>query len=344
LLFGQRAMKVKNVAKVNETIDYKALCLKLQSQLDSLEIEFREQGNDLEEMVEENDLLDKKVKQQEKELKQIALTLSKVEREKQALDSLVSGDLLSAEKKYNEMEEALKQRSEELTRQHKLELDALQRQIREKDTKLQEMAEDLAKREKDIENLSSELAEKTQAETDARENIDQLEKNLQDRVKQCCYFETALETSQSVVTGLENENGKLKGDLSAMKTNKDAIERINSELSANVDRLRTFESKLPVVEEERDEAHKKVASLQQEVVTLEDKCSSQQTLLKERQEQCGQHTAIVTKTYLPQNITTKNKKNKTKHLKNKPKSYKSCVKRLVVCHKTLTRYENKNMD
>ena len=36
LLFGQRAMQVENTALVNETIDYRALCLKLQGEVDEL--------------------------------------------------------------------------------------------------------------------------------------------------------------------------------------------------------------------------------------------------------------------------------------------------------------------
>jgi kinesin family protein 5 len=61
LQFGQRAMKVTTSAKVNETVDYKALCIKLQSQLDDTELKYREMEVDLEELLVDNELIEQRL-------------------------------------------------------------------------------------------------------------------------------------------------------------------------------------------------------------------------------------------------------------------------------------------
>ncbi|KAL0490966.1 7-dehydrocholesterol reductase [Acrasis kona] len=284
LLFGQRAMKVKNVATINETIDYKALALKLQSQLDTMEVEFREQTMDLEEMVEENEVLEKKYKSNVEVVKQLTVNLAKVESEKQAVESLVKGDVLNAEVKYQQVNDALEKKCAELTASFTAQCELLENKVKEKDTEIQHMNFEVMKKDKTIENLTTELAELTQSETHLKKSMEQLEKSVQDHTLKNCSLEYTLEQLQSANQTLNekitsqdeqyqsvvDQNSKLSQDKVNLEHKLDASEK---KIAEGINTIESLTLTQKFLSEDKAQLEQKTINLKHNIQTLKEQIS-----------------------------------------------------------------------
>ncbi|KAL9645016.1 hypothetical protein ABK040_004509 [Willaertia magna] len=219
LLFGQRAMNVKTQPKVNQAVDYKALSIKLQAQLEELETKYSTLEGDLLGLVEENERLGTNLNiltTENTEMKRKIRTFE-VEgaKEKEKLISLMKGDLVEVENQHRKIVEELSSKLENLT-------DEYEERILRQETMYNEILKD---KEAEIESIEEEMTEKRK---DFEITVDQLQMEISNLRKE-------LETTQLFNEQLERDLAQTTSELESLQnlveSNKENESLIVSRLS-----------------------------------------------------------------------------------------------------------------
>ncbi|EFC50379.1 kinesin [Naegleria gruberi] len=213
LMFGERAMNVKTVAKVNEAVDYRALYLKTKAQLDSLEEKYSELEEDYLDITNENDKMDIEIdsllEENKKLVKEKKILEKEKEKEKEKIVSLMKGDLLDLENQHEkdiaELNDRLLSVSKEYENDFQKKEENLKKILFEKDNDIDRLELLVQELTSDKTFLEAEFSTKDKEIENLIASTHQMERDLETASYLCIRRENELEQVQELIQQLEKQ-------------------------------------------------------------------------------------------------------------------------------------------
>ncbi|KAG2374738.1 hypothetical protein C9374_010482 [Naegleria lovaniensis] len=250
LLFGERAMNVKTTAKVNESIDYKALCVKLKAQLETLEGKYSELEEDYLDVTHDNDKMDLEIESlidENKSLKKQIKILEKEQiKEKEKIVSLMKGDLADLEKQHEIQIKELNQRIETISIEYAQEYAGKEQKLTEiinkKASEIDRLETTLGDKQSDIDAMTKRIQDLENEVELLTFNNEQLQRDLEITVEQYDKRESELENVQELIEKYEKQVLLLKENITRQQ------EDFNGEQEALKQTIKGLETKIHEME------------------------------------------------------------------------------------------------
>ena len=211
LNFGLRAMKVQNKPMINKTVDYQALSIKLQEDLDKLNDQFALLKIDYDKVSDENRKLKNSETYVDIQRKSICGGINFGTDEKVFNKAGTSSEISNSA-----IEEIKEKCAEEIKKLENFYEEVLQNRIAEHENILQEIDKVLAEKENEIDTITNEklgfkekIALLNDMLTDGTKEKEDIQKSLIELTNQLSEFKTANEKNENENEKLINENNKL---------------------------------------------------------------------------------------------------------------------------------------
>lgn len=288
LMFGQRAMKVQNKPIINKTVDYQALCIKLQEDLDKLNDEHALLKVEYDKIVQEN----KKIKNSEVYLDMQRKSVFQNLNPEEERESMKSTFSLS-----NSAIDEVKERcAEEIKKLETFYEEVLKNRINEYENILQDIDKVLYEKENDLEKLKNEnLNYKEKNENlvdimkDSEREKEDLQKSIVDLTNEIIELKREKEKSDKELTVEKYHSEKLKNLFNIEKNAKSTQtenEAINQNILYIADKMKLTSEENKVVN--YDVLEKIIHNLNEEISIktklLEDKSNNFMKLLNSQKE------------------------------------------------------------
>jgi hypothetical protein len=204
LNFGQRAMKVKTVARVNESIDYKLLSTQLQVQIDDYDNRCRQLEEKLMESKTECNKLQTKVKETVNQL----VEMKQLERENH-INTI--GDQDQLKKEYDTQVQVIK---EESKRENEKLRQTFNTEIQKRETLIDEIDSELADKEEELDELEKRVETQTIQLDQQRIRLETLQEQLNEKKREIEIVIERLHENESI---LQTKEEKYKLDISQLE-------------------------------------------------------------------------------------------------------------------------------
>lgn len=289
LLFGERAMNVKTTAKINESIDYKALCVKLKAQLETLEGKYNELEEDYLDVTHENDKMDMEIESlidENKSLKKQIKILEKEQiKEKEKIVSLMKGDLADLEKQHELQIKELNQRIDAMAIEFAQEYAAKEQKltdlINKKASEIDRLETTLVDKQSDIDAMAKKIQD-LQAEIESLTSVnEQLQQDLEITVEQYDKRESELENIQELIETYEKQVFLLKENNSRQQ------DEFNTERSEH-------KQSIMILEHETDQLKLTIKGLEQVIKGMETKFACEKLQVQDEIEELKKRNLLLT--------------------------------------------------